>query len=152
LRAETLNGIEDGLGIGLIGSAELLGPIELRAHHVDDRGIVKQGLQDWRETGLLGGLIEGCVFQTLVLVEREPIAAVHDLLGIDGGLHHDGEDRVRIEGYGREKFVEASGGEVEFGERRLLLLRLASLFGSGSLLDSRSSVGVLRRSIGGRRL
>ena len=104
LGAQLLHGSEDGRLIGGEGAAELAGPVDLLAHHVDDRWKLHQRPHGGAETGFLSCSIERVALEFLVL--QQPVARVEDFLGVDGRGEYLPHQLVRVERNRRHQLLE----------------------------------------------
>ena len=106
LTAKTLHGGEHCGLIGVHRRTELLRPVEVLAHHVDDGRELQQGTHAGAEAGLLGLGIERITGRFLL---QQPIAAVHHFLGMRRRAQQHPEQRIRIQRDRREQFLERRG-------------------------------------------
>ena len=100
----TLHGVHHVALLGQHRIAQVLGPIQVVAHAVQDIREVGQGLH-----ARVPSLIGQCVFQVgpfEIRVALPPAIGLHDLQGVGGGHQNLGYETVRVQGDGRYQLLE----------------------------------------------
>ena len=116
LGAKPLHGRKHRRLVGVEHRAKLLRPVEIRAHHVDDGRELHERLHARPETGLDGLVLQRGALEVLVL--EQPVAAVHHFLRVRGRGQDLAEQRVGVEGDGRQQLIECRRRELGRRGRR----------------------------------
>src|SRR5512139_2263341 len=109
LLPELLDGVQHVLLLREERVPDLLRPVELVGHHLEDLGEVHERLDARVPLLLLERLRQRVALELLVLLH--PVVGLHDLQGI-GGRHQElGQEVVRVERYRRQQLVQLLLGE-----------------------------------------
>ena len=148
LPAQALHGLEHA---GLVGDerlAELGGPVELQAHHVDGLRELQQRAHRRREADLGGGLVEGIALERRVL--QQPVAGVEHFLGIGCRDQYLRQHWIGVERDRREQPFERLGGPRRWSlrPRSRAWCRVAPRVGRPAWVRARRVPGLGRRLLG----